>query len=249
MKISVSESGVVQLDDLIAAVVKTTKLTPSKAKQKLLTVRAAPGPCGEKGQVMPLRNSKTLKLDEMGTIFLPREIVSALKEHFDIELEILPHGSGPDLWTLENAAAEVGKRLDWHRGSIETLQEQMCSAADEGALVVRDPTTDLPCRPEAACTYYHLVRTQDVDEWLASTGVEYRLGAALGAVPLSVPKQRGAAHAANILVAIADLRLRVMGLKRGDKKLIRARLGRKMTPAVFDKTWQRLRSENRIAGP
>ena len=42
MKISVSESGVVQLDDLIAAVVKRTKLTPSMAKQKLLTVRPLP---------------------------------------------------------------------------------------------------------------------------------------------------------------------------------------------------------------
>ena len=248
MKISVSESGWVQLDDLIDAVVKTTKLTASKAKKKLLTVRAAPGPCGERGQVMPLRNSKTLKLDGMGTIFLPREIVSALKEHFDIELEILPHGSGPDLWTLENAAAEVGKRLDWHRGAIETLQEQMCSAADEGALVVRDPHTDLPCRPEAVCSYYQLTRTQDVDEWLASTGVEYRLGAAPGAVPLSVPKQRGAANVETILAAIGDLRLTAMGLQQGDKRRVRERLRWKMTKAVFDKAWQRLRNDKLIAG-
>jgi len=88
-----------------------------------------------------------------------------------IELRLIPFGTGPELWTIENAAAAIGNQEGWHMGAIKTLRDQMVSAAETGALTVRHPHTDLPFRPDSPRAYYELVTPADVNAWLAQDPV------------------------------------------------------------------------------
>jgi hypothetical protein len=91
-----------------------------------------------------------------------------------IELRITPHGNGPDYWTLENAAAAMQEQLNWHDGTRAEFQDQMQEAAASGALVVFNPRTCLPYRPERVRTYWEYVTAESVNTWLATLEAPYR---------------------------------------------------------------------------
>lgn len=108
-----------------------------------------------------------------------------------IELRITPFGNGPDYWTLENAAAEMQKQLNWHSGTRAEFQDQMQDAAAMGGLVVLDPRTCLPT-PDAdqVRTYWEYVTPSGVNKWLADLNAPYRwnLAPPLIAVPHKSPR-------------------------------------------------------------
>ncbi len=91
-----------------------------------------------------------------------------------IELRITPYGNGPDYWTLENAAAAMQEQLNWHDGTRAEFQDQMQEAAASGALVVFNPRTCLPYRPERVRTYWEYATAESVNTWLATLKAPYR---------------------------------------------------------------------------
>lgn len=91
-----------------------------------------------------------------------------------IELRLTPHGNGPDYWTLENAAAAMQEQLSWHDGTRAEFQDQMQEAAAAGALVVLNPRTCLPYRPETVRTFWEYVTPDCVNTWLATLKAPYR---------------------------------------------------------------------------
>ncbi len=107
-----------------------------------------------------------------------------------IELRITPHGNGPEYWTLENAAAAMQEQLNWHDGTRKEFQDQMQEAAAIGALVVLNPRTCLPDRPERVRTYWEYVTPDSVNTWLASLKAPYRWSPAppLLNIPKSSPR-------------------------------------------------------------
>lgn len=91
-----------------------------------------------------------------------------------IELRLTPHGSGPDYWTLENAAAAIAEQEQWHDGTRAEFQDQLKGAAQRGELTVRDPRTCLPVKSPQARTFWELVTPADVNAWLESLAAPYR---------------------------------------------------------------------------
>jgi hypothetical protein len=98
-------------------------------------------------------------------VLLPYEIRGFLAAR-GIGLHLVPHGSGPLLWTLENAAAAVAAQQEWHKGARDTFLAQMMQAARDALLTVRHPHTDLPYKPETIRPFYELVTRADVNAWL-----------------------------------------------------------------------------------
>jgi hypothetical protein len=88
----------------------------------------------------------------------------------------LAHGTGPEKWTIDYAANALATKEGWHQGARDSFVQRMTEAAKSGALVVRDPHTDLPYRPEVIRAWYDLVSVSDVDAWLEAQRVPYRLG-------------------------------------------------------------------------
>lgn len=91
-----------------------------------------------------------------------------------IELRLTPHGSGPDYWTLENAAAAIAEQEQWHDGARGSLENALLEAASSRALVVRHPHTDLPRTDGDVRAFYELVTPSDVNAWLEKQGAPYR---------------------------------------------------------------------------
>lgn len=91
-----------------------------------------------------------------------------------IELRITPHGNGPEYWTLENTAAAIQEQLNWHDGTRAEFQDKLQEAAQSGALVILNPSTCLPIRPEQVRTYWEYVTPESVNAWLATLKTPYR---------------------------------------------------------------------------
>lgn len=124
-------------------------------------------------------------------VLLPIEDVRPLLASFRIGLRLIPYGTGPTHWTIENAAASIGTQKGFHGGAVRTLQEQMVSAASDGALTVRHPHTDLPFRPDTVRAFYELVTPVDVNSWLDRQSAGYLwspVGVAAPVVPDPSPE-------------------------------------------------------------
>jgi hypothetical protein len=100
-------------------------------------------------------------------VLLPREDLRPLLEKRGIGLRLTRYGTGPNLWTIENAAAAIAEQEGWHQGARDTLRLQMMQAAHNGALTVRHPHTALAYRPDTVRDFYELVTPADVNAWLA----------------------------------------------------------------------------------
>lgn len=77
--------------------------------------------------------------------------------------------------TLEAAAIMLAKEQGWHNGARDALLEQMVQAVRDGSLTVRHPHTDLPYHPRTVRIFYEHVTAEDLNAWLESQGVDYRL--------------------------------------------------------------------------
>lgn len=106
-------------------------------------------------------------------VMLPQDLRPFLAER-GIELRLTPHGNGPDLWTLENAAAAIAEQEQWHDGARGSLENALLEAASSRALVVRHPHTDLPRTDGDVRAFYELVTPSDVNAWLEKQGAPYR---------------------------------------------------------------------------
>lgn len=125
-------------------------------------------------------------------VFIPRQDLEPFLNDRGIELRLTPHGSGPDYWTLENAAAALQEQLNWHDGARREFQDQMEAAAATGALVALDPHTCLPTRSKQVRTYYELVTPDIVNSWLESLGASYRWSPEIPDAPIPRPSRRAA---------------------------------------------------------
>ena len=106
-------------------------------------------------------------------VMLPQDLRPFLAER-SIELRLTPHGNGPDLWTLENAAAAIAEQEQWHDGARGSLESALLEAASSRALVVRNPHTDLPKTDGDVRAFYELVTPSDVNAWLEKQDAPYR---------------------------------------------------------------------------
>lgn len=106
-------------------------------------------------------------------VMLPLELRPFLETR-GIELRLMPHGSGPSLWTLENAASAIAEQEDWHNGARGRLLDEMMEAAIKRELIVRDPHTNLPKATGEIREYYELVTPADVNAWLENNSAPYR---------------------------------------------------------------------------
>ena len=171
--------------------------------------------------------------------------------HVPPESSLSSYGSGPDLWTIENAAAAIANREGWGVNARDSLVARLVEAASSGTLAVRDPLTDLPYQPRELHTFYELVSTSDLDAWLKKQCVSYRLSdAAADKSPSARPPSQQRFQEEAILRVIRDLGLDPLALpsnergKPGVKTDVRAKLG--FSSAVFNKAWERLRSQRDI---
>ena len=134
---------------------------------------------------LAVRNASTLKREAhlvgaglFRSVVLPREdLMPFLRERGGIELLLIPYGSGPDYWTIENAASAIAEQEGWHSGSRDALKKQMADAGTNGELTIRDPQTDLPHRPARVRDYWDLVSPADINAWLQAQGAKYRWNA------------------------------------------------------------------------
>jgi len=109
----------------------------------------------------------------LDSVVFPRDLVVFLNDR-GIDVRLVPHGSGPELWTLENAALALAEQLRLTDESRGTLLDQMVVAANHGSLTVRHPHTDLPTNTGSVRTYYELVTPKDVNRWLSSIDAPYQ---------------------------------------------------------------------------
>jgi hypothetical protein len=109
----------------------------------------------------------------LNSVVFPRELAVFLKDR-GVEVRLVPHGSGPELWTLENAAVALAEQLTLTNESRGTLLDQMMAAANEGNLIVRHPHTDLPTNDGQVRAFYEVTTPEDVNSWLESDGATYR---------------------------------------------------------------------------
>lgn len=121
-------------------------------------------------------------------VLIPNTDLEPFLNERGIELRLTPHGNGPDYWTLENAAAAMQEQLSWHDGTRAEFQDQMQEAAAAGALVVLNPRTCLPYRPETVRTFWEYVTPDCVNTWLATLKAPYRWEVEASPAPL-VPEQ------------------------------------------------------------
>lgn len=108
-----------------------------------------------------------------GGVLLPFELRPYLRKR-GIELIVLPHGSGPTYWTIENAAIAIAEQERLHDEARGSLLDAMVVAANTGEMTVRDPHTCLPCRQKSVRQFYELVTHEDVDAWLVRSGAPYQ---------------------------------------------------------------------------
>lgn len=128
-------------------------------------------------------------------VLMPADLRPFLEER-GIELRLLPHGSGPTFWTIENAAAAVAAQEGWSDYQRATFQDQMVDAASNRNLTVRHPHTDLPKNTGPIRTFYELVTPADVNTWLEKQSAHYRWTPASEPVtPIAMPTWPPAAEA------------------------------------------------------
>lgn len=106
-------------------------------------------------------------------VILPDDLRAFLAER-GIELRLTAHGSGPEYWTLENAAIALQTQEGWHGGTRAELLDQLEIAAQRDELTVRDPRTCLPVKSPQARTFWELVTPADVNAWLEKQAAPYR---------------------------------------------------------------------------
>jgi len=109
----------------------------------------------------------------LDSVVFPRDLVVFLNDR-GIDVRLVPHGSGPELWTLENAALALAEQLRLTDESRGTLLDQMVVGANDGSLTVRHPHTDLPTNTGSVRTYYEMVTPKDVNRWLSSIDAPYQ---------------------------------------------------------------------------
>ncbi|MFZ6640314.1 hypothetical protein ACO0LL_11270 [Undibacterium sp. TC4M20W] len=107
------------------------------------------------------------------SVLMEHDLFSLLKEK-GIELRKIPYGSGPQFWTIENAASEIASQQNWHQGARDSLKAQMLAAAKSLKLTTRDPHTNIQTQSAAIRDFYELVTIADVNAWLAIEGASYR---------------------------------------------------------------------------
>lgn len=100
------------------------------------------------------------------SVLLPKEDLRPLFESRGIGLRLTRYGTGPNLWTIENAASAIAEQEGWHQGARDTLRQQLMQAAHDGPLTVRHPHTALAYRPDTVRDFYELVTPADVNVWL-----------------------------------------------------------------------------------
>lgn len=126
-------------------------------------------------------------------VMLPDDLRPFLAER-SIELRLTPHGSGPDYWTLENAAEALKEQEGWHGGTRGSFLDQLEEAAQRGEIAIRDPHTCLPIQSPQARTFWELVTPTDVNAWLEKQAAPYRWNAdATETEPEPVPVIAGSA--------------------------------------------------------
>lgn len=113
-------------------------------------------------------------------VLLPHDLRPFLDAR-SIELRLIPHGSGPKYWTLENAVAAIAEQEGLHANARHTLFDQFVEAANAGKLIVRNPQTTLPETSGLVRGYYELVTPEDVNSWLDTVGARFRWQVALKA--------------------------------------------------------------------
>lgn len=133
-------------------------------KQGQLTVRSRAG-LGEIKWAAP----RVLE----GGVLLPLELRPYLRKR-GIDVVLLPHGSGPKYWTIENAAIAIAGQEGMHDEARGNLLDAMVEAANAGDMTVRDPHTCLPSRPKLIRQFYELVTPDDVNAWLGRGGAPYQ---------------------------------------------------------------------------
>lgn len=106
-------------------------------------------------------------------VMLPTDLQPFLAER-GIELRLTAHGSGPNYWTLENAAIALQSQEGWHGGTRAEFLDQLQEAAQRDELTVRDPRTCLPVKSPQARTFWELVTPADVNAWLDNLVAPYR---------------------------------------------------------------------------
>lgn len=209
--------------------------------------------------------SLTLAIGETlkSAVILPQDLRPFL-ERRGIELRLMPHGSGPLYWTLENAAASIAEQEGWHNGARAALLDEMKAAADGRNLRVRDPRTDIYKTAGEVSTFWELVTPADVNAWLENQGAPYRWevapsdGQALAANEPALPKplQRHPAQEAEILRVIKQAGYDPQQLPKNERGKPGVRLeirnALKGNPlfagsTVFDKAWERLQRYGEIA--
>lgn len=202
-------------------------------------------------------------------VLLPLEDLRPLLESRGIGLRLTRYGTGPNLWTIENAAAAIAEHEGWHQGARDSLRQQMMQAAHDGRLTVRHPHTALAYRPDTVRDFYELVTPADVNAWLQlDPGSMLRWNATesapvTGEAPPSVddaahiePVARWQAQEQTILNKLRELDYSPCALPKseawtkGVKSKVRAAIGSKgmwHSAKVFDKAWERLRERGDIA--
>jgi hypothetical protein len=108
-----------------------------------------------------------------GGVLLPFELRSYLRKR-GIQLVLLPHGTGPKYWTIENAAIAIAQQEGMHGEARGSLLDAMVDAANADEMTVRDPHTCLPSRPKLVRQFYELVTHEDVNSWLGRNDAPYR---------------------------------------------------------------------------
>jgi hypothetical protein len=106
-------------------------------------------------------------------VMLPHDLRPFLEER-GIELRLIPHGSGPRYWTLENAAVAIADQEGWSNAARGTLLDQLVDAANARELVVREPHTGLVKGSGSVRPFYEVVMPSDVNTWLESQATDYR---------------------------------------------------------------------------
>lgn len=201
--------------------------------------------------LMTLPSPESAAVDE-AVLILDSYIVSTLAKTFDAKIILRRHGSGPVLWTLENAAAAIGRELGWHSGAVAALSEQLVAAANQGALIVRDPRTELPVRSQSVHTYYEVVRQADLNDWLNQIKAGYRLGSSMLTVRAKQqPKKALERQGDLILQAIKELSLNPLELehgRRGQEWPLKTRLidATGLTKKTFEKAMTELKARGKI---
>ena len=187
-------------------------------------------------------------------VVLPSDLIHFFRVRGGIGITLKLHGSGPVFWTIGNASEVLAAQLGWHVGAQKAFTARMIEAASVGQLIVLDPQTDLPFRPERVSDYWVLVTPAGVNAWLQSAGVDYRWNT-IHTPPSPIKSvQRSAANAAAILAKLVELGFDPKRLpktppgKKSEPKS-KAKLALpNMTDAVFNKGWQYLRDGKDIVG-